>query len=127
FEVDAHARGFEGPPTRVDLVGIVSEEREVARVAARGDPRRDRIDEPIHAVRREPVQVRLRRGLERRLVAELDERSVPQAIENHEEGLSRIHFSRRRSGPWICLCWPHADVKTASTFPRRYLPPFDVF
>jgi len=63
------------------------------------DAGRDGIDESIHAVRREPVQVRLRRSLEGRLVPELGERPVPQAIENHEEDFPCIHFGRRRSGP----------------------------
>src|SRR5207245_809626 len=91
----ADSRGFDS----WIVFRIVPEEGEVARVAARRDAGGDGVDEPIHAVRREPVQVWLGRSLEGRLVAELGERSVPQAVENHEEDLARIHFGRRRSGP----------------------------
>src|SRR3989442_121854 len=99
LEVDADAGGLERSAARVDLVRIVSEEREVARVAPRRDAGRDRIDQSIHAVRREPIEVRLRGRLEGRLVPEFGERSIPQAVENDEQDFPRIHFGRRRSGP----------------------------
>src|SRR5207245_10938981 len=98
LEVDADAGGLERSAARVDLVRIVSEEREVARVAARRDPGCDRIDESIHAIRREPIEVRLRGRLERCLVPEFGERSIPSAVENDEQDLPRIYFGRRLSG-----------------------------
>src|SRR5438876_627505 len=72
---------------------------EVARVGPSDDARGDRIDETIHSVRREPVEVRFRRGFEGRLVSELGERTIPQTIEDHEEDLPFIHFGRGKCGP----------------------------
>src|SRR5206468_4957626 len=92
LQVDADARGLERTAARVDLPRIVSEEREVARVASRGDAGRDRIHESVHAVRREPIEIRFRSRLEGRLVAEFRERSIAEAVENHEQDFPRIHF-----------------------------------
>ena len=77
LQVDADAGGLERAAARVDLVRIVTEEREVARVAPRRDAGCDRIDESIHAVRSEPIEVRLRGRLEGRLMPEFSERSIP--------------------------------------------------
>jgi len=87
LQFDSHARRLEGTTARVDLFRIIPEEREMARVAPGDDPRCDRVDEPIDPVRREPVQVGLRCGLERRLVPQLIERSVAEAVENHQKNL----------------------------------------
>src|SRR5438132_13529553 len=62
LQVDADARGLERSSTRIDLPRIVSEQREVARVRSGDDARGGRIDEAIHPVRREPAEVRFRRG-----------------------------------------------------------------
>ncbi len=96
LEVDPHAGGFERAAAGVHLARIVAEEREVARVASGGDARRDRVEEPIHPVRREPIEVRFACGLERRLVPELRERSVAEAIENHEQDPPCIHSAARK-------------------------------
>ena len=95
LQVDADAGGLERAASGVHLVGVVAEEGEVARVAAGDDPRGDRVDEPIHPIRREPVEVRSRRRFERGLVPQLGERPIPQPIEDDEEDPPFIHVDAR--------------------------------
>jgi hypothetical protein len=95
LQVNANPRRFEGTAAGVDLVRIVAEEGEMARVAARDDSGGDRIDEPIHAVRREPVEVRPRRRLERRLVAQFGERPIPEAVKDDQEDPPFVHVDAR--------------------------------
>src|SRR5437016_8483961 len=104
LQLDADARGLKRTAARVDLPRIVSEEREVARVASRGDAGRDRIHESIHAVRREPIEIRLRGRLEGRLVPEFRERATAEAVENQEQDFPRIHFPSPKVRP-LGMSW----------------------
>ena len=76
------------PAPRVILIGVVTQQREVARVAAAPHPRRHRVHQPGLPFPHQPIERRRARRFQRREPIQLRHRPIPQPIADQQESMS---------------------------------------